>query len=377
MTMRAFCCLLLAVALVSPAVPGRAADFEAETAFRYQAWSSDADEDGYQAYVPLYLRGTLDRFRWELVAGYAATGADLEGLGDRSISGFLDTELNLSYVLAHTLGLDWLFGVDTNLPTGQTGEDPRDLRVMLDPDLVSIVSPGRGLDFNPFVNAARRWGGWTFGAGMGYAIQGEYDYSSVDQDYDPGDIWNFAAEILYDWQSGWQARLFGQYAIFDTDTLAGEDLLQRGDTLLAGAGVRYKQEAYELGLTVRSITRQKSDYRLTSGAGIGTEPHNGYGNEWLADLDARYHLSAATTVSATVAYMYVAENDYDPSSIYYVGQRTKSSLGLGLGHELNDWLHLQAALAGFLMEDDPNWIHPGQERSYDGWSVSLAATTRF
>ncbi len=377
MTKRALSCMLLAVALLCPAAPGRAADFEAETAFHYQAWSNDADEDGYQTYVPLYLRGALSQFRWEVVAGYADTGAEFEVLGDRSISGFLDTQLNLSYVLAHTLGLDWLFGVDTNLPTGRTGLDPRDLRVMLDPDLVSIVTPGRGLDFNPFVNVARRWQNWTFGAGTGYAIQGEYDYSSVDRDYDPGDIWNVAAEILYEWQSGWQARFFGQYAMFDTDTLAGEDLLERGDTLLVGAGVRYKQEAYQLGLTVRTITRQKSEYRLVSGTGIGTEPHNGYGDEWGADLDARYQLSKATTASALLGYLYVAENDYDPSNIYYVGQRTKTSLSLGLGHELNDWLHLQAALAGFLMDDDPNWIHPGQERSYQGWSLCIAATTRF
>jgi hypothetical protein len=365
------------VALLCAAAPCQAADVAAETAFRYQAWTSDADEDGYQAYVPAYLRGTLDRFRWEVVAGYAATGAELVGNGERSISGFLDTQLNLAYLLPQTLGLDWLIGVDTNLPTGQTGEDPRDLRVMLDPDLVSIVTPGRGLDFNPFVNVAKRWGGWTFGAGAGWAFQGEYDYSSVDQDYDPGDILNFAAEVLYAWASGWQTRLFGQYALFDTDTLAGQDLLERGDTLLVGVGVRYEQDRYGAGLSLKSISRQKSEYRLDSGAGIGTEPHNGYGDEWLADLDARYRFGKATTVSAVLSYMFVEENEYDERSIYYVGPRTKTALSLGLGHELNDWLRLQATLSGFLMDDDPNWIHPGQERRYEGWSASVGVTTHF
>lgn len=354
-----------------------AMDIEARTDFRYQGWSSDADESGFQYYQPVYLRGTLDRFSMEMVAGYAATGAELEGNGDRSISGFLDTQLNLAYTLPQTLGVDWLFGVDTNLPTGQTGEDPRDLRVMLDPDLVSIVSPGKGLDFNPFVNLARRWQAWTFGVGSGYAFQGEYDYSSVDRDYDPGDILNFAAEILYDWQSGWQTRLFGQYATFGTDTMGGEDLLQRGDTLLMGAGVRFKQESYAIGLTLKAISREKSEYRLASGTGIGTEARNSYGDEWLADLDAQYHFSAATIASATLSYVYVEANEYEESSIYHVGQRTKAALGLGLGHALNDWLHLQAGIEGFLMNDDPNWMHPGDDRSYKGWSVSLAATTRF
>ncbi len=42
-----------------------------------------------------------------------------------------------------------------------------------------------------------------------------------------------------------------------------------------------------------------------------------------------------------------------------------------------DWLNPGAYLVDFLMEEDPNWMHPGRERSYEGWSVSLAATTRF
>lgn len=376
--MRALFALLLTVTLLWTAAPSFAADIKARTDFRYQGWTSDADESGFQYYQPVYLRGAFDRLSVEIVAGYASTGGTLTGNGDRSISGLLDTQLSIAYTLPQTLGVDWLFGVDTNLPTGQTGEDPRDLKVMLDPDLVSIVSPGKGLNFNPFINLARRWQAWTVGVGAGYAFQGKYDYSATDRDYDPGAILNLATEILYDWQGGWQTRLFGQYATFGTDTMGGQDLLKRGDTLLAGAGVRFiKRDAYALGLTLQAIARDKSEYRLASGVGIGTEAQNSSGNEWLADLDGQYHLSDATTASAKLSYVSVAANDYAPDSIYYVGKRTKTALGLGLGHTLSDRWDLQAGVEGFLMDDDPNWLHPSEARTYHGWSISLAAITRF
>lgn len=375
--MRILSLLVLITALFCPVVPAVAADFEARTDFRYQGWTSDADESGYQFYWPVYLRSALDRWRVELVAGYAATGGKLSGNGDRSISGLLDSQLNVAYTLPKTLGMDWLIGVDTNLPTGQTGEDSLDLKIMLDSDLVTIVSPGKGLDFNPFVNLARRLEAWTLGLGLGYAFQGEYDYSATDLDYDPGDIFNVATEILYDWQGGWQARLFGQYATFGTDTLAGEDLVKRGDTWLAGAGFRFDREVYVLGLSLQTINRDKSQYRSTTGTGIVAESQNSYGAEWHVTLDGQYRFSEATSVTAKLSYVNMAANGYASDSLYYVGQRIKTALSLGVGHALNDRVQLQAGLEGFLMDDDPNWLHPGEARTYRGWAVSVAAVTRF
>jgi hypothetical protein len=377
MMIRALCCLLLASALLGSTATGHAADLQAHTDFRYQGWTSDADESGSQFYVPLYLRGALGQTSWEVVAGYTSTSGTLEGNGSRSISGLLDTQLNLAYALPQILGLDWLVGVDTNLPTGQTSQDPKDLKIMIDPDLVTIVSPGKGLDVNPFINVARRYNAWTFGLGMGYAFQGEYDYSSQDPDYNPGDILNVAAEALHQWQSGWQGRLFGQYATFGTDTMGGQDLLKNGDSLLLGAGVRFERDLYGLGLTVKRIARDKSEYRLGTGPGIGTEAQNSYGDEWLASIDGLYRLNAAFTATAALSYVYVAANDYPEGSIYHVGQRAKTALDLGLGHALNEWLQLQAGIGGFLMNDDPNWMHPNEARSYHGWSITLSATTRF
>ena len=371
--MRASLCSILTIVFLCTAVPCSAVDIETQMGFRYRAWSSDDDESGYQIYLPVYLRGARDQLSWGIVAGYAYTSGDLEG-EDRSISGILDTQLNVAYTLKQIGGFDWLIGMDVNVPTGKTNRDFRDLRIMLDPDLVWIVSPGQGLNFNPFINLARRWNAWTFGLGAGYAFQGKYDYSTDYPDYDPGDILNVAAEILYAWQSGWQARFFGQYATFGKDELRGEDLLQRGDTVLVGAGLQYKQPAYALALTLQSINRSKTEYSQSAQTAIGADARNSYGNEWLADLGGRYKFSPATTAGATVSFLHIESNDDDQ---LYIGQRTKAALLLDIHHQLYERVQVQAGLEGFIIEDDPSWRHPLEDRSYRGWSISLSASTRF
>ena len=377
--MRALIALMLAVTISGMAIPSMAAaaDFQARTDLRYQVWSSDAGESGSQFYWPLVMQGTLDRWRIELKAGYATTSGKLENLGEQSIGGILDTKLNGSYTLPKILGVDGLIGMDVNLPTGQTAQDPRDLRIMADADLVTVTSPGEGWNFNPFVNAARRWCAWTFGAGIGYAFQGEYDYSATDRNYDPGDILNLATGIDYNWGGGWLTRLFGQYATFGTDTLAGQDLQKNGNTLLVGISGRYEQEGYGVGLTLKMITRDKSEYGSSAGSGIDVEPHNSYGNEWLIELDGQYHLSAGTTVSAYLTYLSLEANDYPADAIFYADKRTKTALGLIVKHRLSGWLELKGTLEGFYMDDGRNWFHPDAERQYTGWAVSVSAVTRF
>jgi hypothetical protein len=381
--MRAFVYSMLTIILLGTAVPCSAEDFEAQMGFRYRAWSSNADESGYQIHLPVHLRGAFERLSWGVVAGYASTSGELAptvaepGGVDASISGILDTQVNLAYLLPNLAGFDWLIGMDVNVPTGRTNRNPQDLKMMIDSDLVWIVSPGQGLNFNPFINLGRRWHAWTFGLGMGYAFQGEYDYSTDHPDYDPGDLFTTALEIRRDWESGWQARLFGQYATFGADTLGGQDLLQRGDVLLAGAGLRLRRETYGLFLTLQAITREKSKYRHGADPGISTESRNSYGNEWMADLGGHYRLGQATTAGATVSYLHVEANDYDRLSDYHIGQRNKAALALDVRHELNKRLRLKAGIEGFIMEDDPNWRHPAEDRTYRGWSLTLSAATRF
>ena len=353
-----------------------AADITVQTGISYQSWTSDEDESGSQLYIPIQFNSDHERLSWNLAAGYAATSGELAGASDRSISGMLDTQAGVTYLVPDLGGIDWLVGLDLNLPTGQTGKDERDVRLMIDPDLVDIVSPGQGFNANPTLSLARRWDQWTVGLGLGYAYQGKYDYSEQTRDYDPGDIFSAAAQVDYDFAQAWKWSLQAQYLTMGMDQAEDEDLLQKGDTWTAGTTLRRSDRTWELGLSVQGIFRGKAKVKNASGA-LATEARNSQGDEWLATLDGRYQWRPRTGFTAELAYLYLAENGYEIGSAYYMGERRKISLDLGWLQQLGDTLDLRCTLGGFSMDDDTNWLHPDGNRLYQGWSLAAYLAKRF
>lgn len=357
-------------------MPAFAADISVQTGLSYQSWTSDEDESGSQLYVPVRFNSEHERLSWNLTAGYASTSGELAGASDRSISGMLDTQAGVTYLLPDWGGIDWLVGLDLNLPTGQTGKDERDVRIMIDPDLVNIVSPGQGFNINPTLSLARRWERWSVGLGLGYAFQGQYDYSDQTREYDPGDIFSAAAQVGCDFAQVWKWSLQAQYLTIGMDQAEGQDLLQKGDTWLAGTALRRSDKTWDLGLSVRGLFRGKAKIRDAGGA-LATEARNSQGDEWAATLNGRYQWRPGTGFTAELSYLYLTENGYESSSTFYMGERRKISLALGWLQQLGETLDLRCTLGGFSMDDDPNWLHPDGNRLYQGWSLAAYLAKRF
>jgi hypothetical protein len=353
-----------------------AADISAQTGISYQNWSSDENESGSQLYVPVRMQGDHQRWSWEVTTGYASTSGDLDSDSEQSVSGLLDTQAGVTYLLTGWGGIECLAGLDLNLPTGQTGLDEREVRIMIDPDLVSIVSPGQGFNVNPTLSAARQWEQWTFGLGLGYAFQGTYDYSKQTREYDPGDIFNAAAQVDYAFADVWKLSLNTQYLTMGMDRAEDEDILQKGDTWLIGTALQRADDVWDMGLSVQWIFRGKAKVKDPNGT-LVTESRDSQGDEWLVDLSGQYHWRPRTSFTAGLQYLYLAENGYERSSAYYMGDRRKYSFSLGWLQQFSETLDLQCTLGGFTMDDDPNWLHPGDDRSYQGWSVTAGITNRF
>ncbi|MBR9980380.1 MAG: transporter, partial [Desulfatitalea sp.] len=332
---------------------------------------------GSQWHVPIYLDGRAGRFSGHLTTGYASTRGDLDGDSSRSLSGLLDTQIGGAYLLPGWIGWDWMVGVDMNLPTGRTGRDEREIRIMIDPDLVDIVSPGQGFNVNPYIGAARQWRQWVLGLGMGYAFQGSYDYSDQTRDYDPGDILSLAGQLTYLFTDAWRLNVQGQYAAVGTDQVNGNDLMQRGDSWLLKAAVLRATEQWDMALSVQTILRGKARISDAGGGGISTEARNSQGQEWIVDLLGGYRISPRTGINGGFQFLYLRSNDYDASSPLFMGRRQKYTLSLGMTQQLTDALELGVGLKGFIMDDDPNWLHPNQDREYKGWSATAAITHRF
>jgi hypothetical protein len=367
--------LLVCLGLILISAPGATAEISGHGGLTFESWSSDEDESGSQWYAPVQAIGEYGHYTWFVTGGYAHTSGKING-DWRSIDGILDTQAGAAYILRNRGGADWMLGIDFNLPTGRTGQDERDLRIMVDPDLVSITSPGRGFNVNPYLSVARRYGSWTFGLGAGYAFQGEYDYSERVEAYDPGDIATVSGQVEYAVSEAWTFSLQSQYAAFGKDEVDGNELMQKGDVWLFGAGLRRTTRNWETRLGVQALFRGKAQI-LKSDGNLDTESRNSQGDEWIADIETRHHWRPTTTLLYGLQYRYLSDNEYEQASPFYAGKRQKVALSIGLIQRLAANVDLECTLKGFSMSDDPNWLHPGETRTYTGWALSAAVGKHF
>jgi len=357
---------------------GFAADFRARTGVNFDWWDSDADTSGYQLAVPVQLQSQVNDFSFGILTAYTYTSVDMAG-PDPSLSTLLDTKLNSSYAIIDKIPVDIIVGFDLNLPTGNTDLTQEEVVLTLDPDLVSINNFGEGFNINPTVVVGKGWDSWVAGVGFGYNWRGKYDYSSeLDlTDFDPGDVITVTGEVRHFFSPRWNARLFGNYTIYDVEQVGGADFHEQGDFRMVGIGLNHLQDQWDTGFTLRGIFRDKDKF-LDSAGNLVTEPSNIHGDEWRADLAFRYSLSDTIAIRSTLEGLWITENGYSSSSPFYIGKRTKVALGVGLGSVL--WRDLQGEIfvKGFYMDDDArNLPVPIGSRSYYGGTVMAHLTGIF
>jgi len=350
------------------------------TGFQYDYWKDDDDNKGSQFYIPLSIGGKYSDFSLNVLTGYAETRFKPKDSESSTVTDFLDTKLNLSYVISGKLPVDILLGLDLNLPTGKTNLRQDELAAKMDPDLISINRFGEGFNINPMILAAKEWGPVVTGIGFGYLRRGEYDVSETLKEYDPGDIYNASAEIIYYFIEDWYAQLFGNYALYGKDTVKKDDFYEEGDFTLIGGGLHYAPEGMDLGLTVKGIFRDKSKF-LNSAGDLVTEGLNHHRDEWVGDLTLIMLVDDETTAKASLQYLRVKDNEYpeeDPESSGFIGQRRKISLEAGGGMKLNPHLKLDINGKIFYMKDGKkNFPVQRDAQNYLGLSAGVFLTAMF
>ncbi|MFA7061113.1 MAG: hypothetical protein WC156_09865 [Pedobacter sp.] len=371
--------LLIAVCISSTTL---AADIQMQTGFNFDWWKDNQTSRARQSYVPVRIDGRFDDFSITLLTAYAHTHLDKSG-SSTTLDHVLDTKLNTSYSIIGKLPVDILLGLDLNLPTGKTDltKKENELNLVMDPDLISITTYGEGFNVNPTVTIAKQWGKLVTGIGFGYLYRGEYNYSSElgISDYDPGDIISLTGEARYYFSPKMYTRLFVRHAWYEKDTLRGSDFYQEGDFSLFGLGLYYKQKKeWDAGLTFHGILRDKSKFRETSNNAFVTESHNGHGDEWIADLAAKYLLNEKTTLRSSLQGRIFTKNDYTPDSSYFIGEKKKLSLGIGATRALNPNLEAALDIKGFVKHDEETRFPEYKSAcDYQGYSISAMLTGRF
>ena len=227
-------CLLLLIG----AYPAGAYEFMAESGLILDTWRNSDNTDGNQFHIPLKFGLADKNFSAMLLTGYCRTTMAPD-IGDRhSVDGMLDSKLNVSYQLPGGLPVDVLVGMGFNLPTGQTGLSTKELMLTMNSDLVSITGFGEGFNVNPTLTLAGEWGDLVWGMGIGYIWRGEYDYSELLDDYDPGDIFSLTSELQYYISPAMMTRIFAEYCNYGKDQVGDDDIFEEGDFFLIGTGIK-------------------------------------------------------------------------------------------------------------------------------------------
>ncbi len=368
---------ILAIMILPSGLFAAAPSYRAETGFHLDWWESPNREKGLQYHIPIRLGIEYRDLEASVLSGYCYTTYDAPGEDRHSMADVLDTKLNFSYALIDRLPFDVMFGLDFNLPTGRTKLSDDDLTLVMDPDLVSITSFGEGFNVNPTISISKGWGSWLAGVGFGYIYRGEYDYGRNFQDYDPGDIYTVTGQLMYFYKGMWRFRAFANFSTYETDQLDDDNYYDEGDYFQWGLAALFYKSNYDVEFTIQNVIRGKSDFSYTTGGRISKEEDNSHGDEWIATLKAHYSPDDLTTFNLYVNYLYIDDNDYPESSIYYIGERQKITFGAGVKRNIMNLLTGEFNARGFFMHDDEAWFHPDDKQSYRGFSLELKLVASF
>lgn len=367
--MKRWVSLLFPLVLCTNAAGVCAGEITFQSGLQYDWWKSNNDTDGNQVFVPVELGAEMDDFSARVITAFTRTESDISGVGNPSLSSVIDTKVNLSYVVLDKLPVNFLFGFDLNCPTGETDLDDDDLLIIRDPDLVSIVDHGEGFNVNPNVSMTKEWSTWGAGLGAGFLWKGEYDYSREYRNYDPGNIAYITGEIRYYIADDGLVRLYGDYGSFSKDKLDDDDFYRESDFFLVGAETRYQTDKWETRFDVKGTFRGKSEFRQTSSK-LKTESREGYGDEYVADLLFRYHFSEKDSITPFVQLLYVDDNQYDESSLLYIGTRKKYSAGFSVKRNVSAAGNLELMFRFFHLDDEKGWL-ADDDVTYRGHSLML------
>ncbi len=373
-----FLLALFVLLVMYPLVPSNsyATDVSFNTGLNYYYWESTKREKGQQFYIPVSIEADIKDFSFRVLTGYMYNYYDNQGVGSHDTDDVLDTKVNLSYYAEDVLGIDVLVGLDFNIPTGRTNLSDDDIDALMDPDLVPITSWGEGFDVNPTVTLIKSWDKIVVGVSGGFLWRDSYDYSKEFENYDPGDIWRVTGEFRYYPSDNWFLRLYSSYTWYEEDEVDGNDFYEPGDMLEFGAGILYDRSPWRFKLDLSSYFRDKDRIETTAG-NIRKEDHNSYGDEFLLTSNLRYDLNDRHAVFGLLNLMRIEPNGYSHEDRYYKGRRQKAEVGLGWQWRFAEKYRLQLLSSVYIMHDEETALHPDSNRTYRGASIRLGVTTHF
>jgi len=172
---------------------------------------------------------------------------------------------------------------------------------------------GEGLDINFGGGFAQAFGGFTFGAGAGYIIKGEYIYAKDSEiKYKPGDQLNVTAG--FDINTGsLLLRTDGTFTKYNFDTNDGREVFKEGRRVSVMESAIMSTEKIGLVLSGRYVNRGKSEWLPQVDLPFGFVPDKKISKLYGDQIDANAVLSLQVVKGFNLKFLgesvFVAKNE--------------------------------------------------------------------
>ena len=245
----------------------------------FQKWSARGSQSVSEWVLPVsYILPLNRQLTFHLMN--APTHAN-SNFTDKSLSGFIDTRFNASYVMMEE---KLMLSGGVSLPTGNSRleGDQSILSAFLADDALGFRVPtlGQGLDFKVNLAYATQVGGFVFGGGIGYLRKGEFQpLKNSEVQYKPGDEMTATFGLDKSFEMGENPAkilLDVTYTLYGKDKLDDSEIFKSGNRLRVELRSLFKLSSVDLLLYLRERTKGKNEKGLRS---LTKESLNSNGNQ--------------------------------------------------------------------------------------------------
>jgi hypothetical protein len=371
---------------------------------RYYTWSSSRGYPtlagtnpghGTEIYTPLALQVVgrpTDDVKLDFVArgGWVSARQSTAGLsGD--VSTATDTQLNGTVTYYGISGIQPFVSLSSNLPTGQSALFGTAANARMDPDLVEISSFGEGYNVGPTVGFNLPLTQTVIlSAAGGYTWRGNYNRENslsaqtpliqTPTQVEPSRIYTATGSL---------ATQIGQFATkltasWSTETTTGENglaLYRAGDRYVVSGVFSYDwQSAGLTSLTVSGAHSNRNDVKLANVSDLVREIMNTNADVYKVGLQHLFPVGQLT-IGPTGSWLIRERNSYDPTTLQFVPEKERYTVGLLTRYAATDKLTFNARADYVMTHENQNSAPGGQKFSaflnafIPGSAVPVVAST--
>jgi opacity protein-like surface antigen len=366
---------------------------------------------GYQVYSPTtigidYLMPSQYKLETRVKSGYVYSASTTAGQEAR-YEGPVDTQASFNLTLLNYDSIRPLFGLNLNLPTGNSYLPNGQRFARMDPDLVDVGSYGVGFNVNPTAGfivgidehtAVSLSAGWTWQDsftkdGLDFSpiptanpnVTNQQTITDLKQRVSPGNTYTLNGNV---------ASTFGNLSLNSSFAYMGDshasidgiDTGRAGAKFIANGAANYKfDDRTALATNISWSFSEKNDITDANSALVG-EPKNSNSNLVIASIEPSYLLTERLKLAANYSYLFRDHNYYDPFQDQFIPSKQKHSVGASTTYVLTNTtiLTLRGAHAWVRQGDGP--FVPAAELvptfeppslKYQVWTASMAASVSF